>query len=79
MRSARAREIMTRLMPHLLRAMGNTGEADMAFERFHDFLAALPAGVQVLSLLEREPLKVWRAVALTSLLLNLVLLITLLH
>ena len=55
MRSARAREIMTRLMPHLLRAMGDTGEADMAFGRFHDFLAALPAGVQVLSLLEREP------------------------
>jgi glutamate-ammonia-ligase adenylyltransferase len=55
MRSARAREIMTRLMPHLLRAMGDTGEADVAFERFHDFLAMLPAGVQVLSLLEREP------------------------
>lgn len=55
MRSARSREIMTRLMPHLLRGMANTGEADVAFERFNDFLAALPAGVQVLSLLEREP------------------------
>ncbi|MET0545684.1 MAG: bifunctional [glutamine synthetase] adenylyltransferase/[glutamine synthetase]-adenylyl-L-tyrosine phosphorylase [Caulobacterales bacterium] len=55
MRSARAREILTRLMPALLRGMADTGEPDTAFARFHDFLAALPAGVQVLSLLEQQP------------------------
>lgn len=55
------------------------------FETAEEWLLALEQGErQALSvrprpLLEREPLKVWRAVALTSLLLNLVLLVTLLH
>lgn len=55
------------------------------FETAEEWLLSLEQGErQALSvrprpLLEREPLKVWRAVALTSLLLNLVLLITLLH
>jgi glutamate-ammonia-ligase adenylyltransferase len=54
-RSERARELLTALMPALLRAVSESGEPDAAFARFHDFLAALPAGVQVLSLFQAQP------------------------
>ncbi len=50
MRSERAREIVTRIMPELLAALGRTAEPDAAFFRFDAFLAALPAGVVTLSL-----------------------------
>lgn len=55
MRSERAREILTRLTPRLLRALAGAGDADQAFVRFASFFAALSAGVQVLSLLEARP------------------------
>lgn len=54
-RSERGREILTRLMPRLLRAMSDTGEPDAAFARFVDFFRNLAAGVQVLSLFEAQP------------------------
>lgn len=54
-RTARAREILTALTPDLLKALSETGEPDAAFGRFQDFFAALPAGVQVLSLFKAEP------------------------
>lgn len=54
-RTERAREILTALMPKLLRAIAESGEPDTAFARFDDFLASLPAGVQVLSLLAARP------------------------
>jgi glutamate-ammonia-ligase adenylyltransferase len=54
-RTERAREILTALMPKLLRAIAESGEADIAFARFDDFLKGLPAGVQVLSLLAAQP------------------------
>jgi glutamate-ammonia-ligase adenylyltransferase len=54
-RTERAREILTALMPRLLRAMAESGEPDTAFIRFDDFLKGLPAGVQVLSLLAAQP------------------------
>ena len=50
-RSERAREILTRLIPALLSALAETAEPDAAFFHFDAFLAALPAGVMVLSLL----------------------------
>jgi glutamate-ammonia-ligase adenylyltransferase len=50
-RSERAREILTRLTPDLLAALGKTAEPDAAFMRFDTFLSAIPAGVMVLSLL----------------------------
>jgi len=50
-RSERAREILTKLTPDLLIALADTAEPDAAFSRFDAFLAALPAGVMVLSLL----------------------------
>ncbi len=50
-RTERARELLTELMPHLLKAFGSTPNADYAFLRFDAFLSRLPAGVQLFSLL----------------------------
>lgn len=55
MRSERARELLTRLTPKLLRALAAVGEADHAFQRFSAFFGGLSAGVQVLSLLDARP------------------------
>jgi glutamate-ammonia-ligase adenylyltransferase len=55
MRSARARELLTELMPSLLQALGRTAQPDEAFARFDAFLHALPAGVQIFSLLHANP------------------------
>jgi glutamate-ammonia-ligase adenylyltransferase len=55
MRSARARELMTELIPSLLAALGKTAHPDLAFNTFDTFLANLPAGVQILSLLHANP------------------------
>ncbi len=54
-RSARAREILTELMPRLLAALAASADPDTAFRRFDAFLQALPAGVQVFSLLQANP------------------------
>src|SRR5438093_7862862 len=55
MRSTRARELLTELMPDLLRALGHSSQPDEAFARFDAFLHALPAGVQLFSLLHANP------------------------
>ncbi len=54
-RSPRSRERLTALMPELLRALSRTGEPDIAFLRFDQFLSGLPAGVQLFSLLYANP------------------------
>jgi glutamate-ammonia-ligase adenylyltransferase len=54
-RSARAREILTELMPALLAAFARQKEPDQAFARFDAFLTHLPAGVQLFSLFQRNP------------------------
>ena len=54
-RSTKARERLTEFTPDLLKALGNTDNADRAFQSFNDFLAALPSGVQVFSLLRNNP------------------------
>jgi len=54
-RSTRARELLTELMPDLLRALGGQRDADVAFRRFDSFLASLPAGVQLFSLFHANP------------------------
>jgi len=51
----RAKELLTRLMPQLLEALAATPNPDFAFARFHDFLANLPAGVQLFSLFQSNP------------------------
>ncbi len=55
MRSERARELLTRLTPRLLRALAATGDADQSFARFRSFFEGLSAGVQVLALLDARP------------------------
>ncbi len=54
-RSTRAREILTELMPALLKAIGATPAPDVAFLRFDEFLAGLPAGVQLFSMFHSNP------------------------
>ena len=53
MRSASARERLTEFVPVLLEALAGGGEgADAAFAAFDRFLARMPAGVQLVSLLQ---------------------------
>lgn len=54
-RSARARELLTELMPGLLNALAQTPDPMAAFRRFDRFLTNLPAGVQILSLFQQNP------------------------
>ena len=50
-RTERARNILTKLMAPLLTALSKSNDPDAAFFAFDDFLARLPAGVQIFSLL----------------------------
>ncbi len=54
-RSARARELLTELVPALVTAFGATPNPDSAFMRFDEFLGRLPAGVPFLSLFYNNP------------------------
>ena len=54
-RTLRGRELLTAILPDLLNAMGETGEADEAFRRFGRFFEGLRSGVQVLAMLVAEP------------------------
>ncbi|MDH3229984.1 MAG: bifunctional [glutamine synthetase] adenylyltransferase/[glutamine synthetase]-adenylyl-L-tyrosine phosphorylase [Alphaproteobacteria bacterium] len=54
-RSERARQILTELMPHLLKAFANAVNPDTAFARFDEFIGGLPAGVQLFSLFNANP------------------------
>ena len=54
-RSQRAREILTELVPELLRIFGETPHPDVALRRFDQFLSRLSAGVQLFSLFHANP------------------------
>jgi glutamate-ammonia-ligase adenylyltransferase len=54
-RSARERELFTRLAPRLLEAAAATGAADAAFARFGDFFCALVSSIQIQSLFLAHP------------------------
>ena len=54
-RSARARELLTELVPTVLETLSTTNDPDAALLRFDDFLRTLPAGVHVLSLFTNNP------------------------
>jgi len=54
-RSARGRELFTRLAPRLLEAVHASGAPDAAFQRFGEFFAGLTTGVQVQSLFLAQP------------------------
>ena len=54
-RTERGRELFTRLAPRLLDAVAATGAPDVAFDRFGDFFATIPSGVQIQSLFLAQP------------------------
>ncbi len=54
-RSARARELLTKLIPALLEAFATSVDPDAAFAQFDRFISRLPAGVQLFSLLIANP------------------------
>lgn len=54
-RSARARELLTKLVPALLTALAGAVDPDSAFSQFDRVLSRLPAGVQLFSMLLANP------------------------
>jgi glutamate-ammonia-ligase adenylyltransferase len=54
-RTARARELLTEVQPILIQALSKTTNPDLAFASFDRFLAELPSGVQLFSLLKQNP------------------------
>ena len=55
MRSQRARELLTKLTPAILKALAATADPDVAFSQFDRFLSNLPSGVQLFSLFLARP------------------------
>lgn len=55
LRSSRSRQIFERVRPELLRRLGEAARPQEALVAFDGFLAGLPAGVQLFSLLEANP------------------------
>ena len=54
-RSGKSKELLTELMPILLSSLARSGDADSAFLAFDKFIAGLPAGVQLFSMLKANP------------------------
>ncbi|WP_246116884.1 bifunctional [glutamine synthetase] adenylyltransferase/[glutamine synthetase]-adenylyl-L-tyrosine phosphorylase [Denitrobaculum tricleocarpae] len=54
-RSTRAQRILGEILPSLLKALGETAQPDFALAKFDSFLAGLPAGVQLFSMLHANP------------------------
>ncbi|QDL92246.1 bifunctional [glutamine synthetase] adenylyltransferase/[glutamine synthetase]-adenylyl-L-tyrosine phosphorylase [Paroceanicella profunda] len=54
-RADRARAILKRIEPEIVSRLARAANPDEAFARFDSFLSGLPAGVQLLSLLEANP------------------------
>ncbi|MDB5740391.1 MAG: (Glutamate--ammonia-ligase) adenylyltransferase, partial [Alphaproteobacteria bacterium] len=55
MRGARARELLTKLIPAILKALAASADPDVAFRQFDQFLSNLPSGVQLFSLFLARP------------------------
>ena len=55
LRSTRARELLTTLLPALLQAFADTANPNATLGRFDRFLSNLPAGVQLFSMLTARP------------------------
>jgi len=63
LRSERARELMQQMLPALLQAFARQRQPDAALAQFDAFLSRLPAGVQLLSLFQRNPMLLDRIAA----------------
>ena len=55
MRSQRARELLTKLIPAILKALAGAADPDVAFTQFDRFLSSLSSGVQLFSLFQARP------------------------
>ena len=55
LRSTRSRQLLTELVPVLLNAFGGTQDPDRALLKFDAFVAGLPAGVQLFSMIYNNP------------------------
>jgi [glutamine synthetase] adenylyltransferase / [glutamine synthetase]-adenylyl-L-tyrosine phosphorylase len=55
LRSDRARDLITTMVPSILATLGRQPNPDEAFNRFDRLVSALPAGVQPMSLFQRNP------------------------
>ncbi len=55
MRGQRARELLTKLVPAILKALAGATDPDVAFSQFDRFLSNLPSGVQLFSLFLARP------------------------
>ncbi|MEO8560410.1 MAG: bifunctional [glutamine synthetase] adenylyltransferase/[glutamine synthetase]-adenylyl-L-tyrosine phosphorylase, partial [Rhodospirillales bacterium] len=53
--TARSRELLTELVPTILKELGTTADPDGALMRFDAFMARLPAGIQLFSLFYANP------------------------
>ncbi|MDC0131644.1 bifunctional [glutamine synthetase] adenylyltransferase/[glutamine synthetase]-adenylyl-L-tyrosine phosphorylase [Alphaproteobacteria bacterium] len=54
-RTARSREILTRLQPQILSILASAADPDDSFLRFDNLLQSLPSGVQIFSLFQSNP------------------------
>ncbi len=63
LRSPRARELMDSVMPALLAALATQADPDAAFNRFDAMLGRQPAGVELLSMFQRNPALLERVAA----------------
>jgi [glutamine synthetase] adenylyltransferase / [glutamine synthetase]-adenylyl-L-tyrosine phosphorylase len=63
LRSERARDLLEQMLPAVLAALAHQPHPDVAFNRFDTFLARQPAGVQILSLFQRNPALIGRIAA----------------
>ncbi|MSP01814.1 MAG: bifunctional [glutamine synthetase] adenylyltransferase/[glutamine synthetase]-adenylyl-L-tyrosine phosphorylase [Acetobacteraceae bacterium] len=63
LRSARARDLMDQMLPTILARIGRQPHPDETFTRFDRFISAQPAGVQLLSLFQRNPMLMDRIAA----------------
>ncbi|MDR3529884.1 MAG: bifunctional [glutamine synthetase] adenylyltransferase/[glutamine synthetase]-adenylyl-L-tyrosine phosphorylase [Rhodopila sp.] len=63
LRSSRARDLMTTMVPSILVTLGRQANPDEAFNRFDRFINALPVGVQPMSLFQRNPMLLDRIAA----------------
>jgi len=64
LRSDRARSLLDSLLPHLLRALAEQPDPDQAFRHFDTLLTRQRAGVQLLSLFQRNPALLRRLAAI---------------
>ncbi|MEQ8354175.1 MAG: bifunctional [glutamine synthetase] adenylyltransferase/[glutamine synthetase]-adenylyl-L-tyrosine phosphorylase [Kiloniellaceae bacterium] len=55
LRTTRSRQLLTELVPVLLNTFGGTQDPDRALLKFDTFVAGLPAGVQLFSMLYNNP------------------------